>query len=226
MIRSTLLAAASVLALATAAAAGPLGAAGNLTGSFQTIDRDVRGYTANGAGSVYGADHMANGRGINLNAGAGSEVMSGASQGTASEALRNGASFSAAGANNFATTYAVDGSIAGIAGGVGSLGPVDLGAGVAAGATFGATETEVGGTSFAVNRSHGAADGSAEAVQASFGTSTANSNVALFSVDEDLTVRGSSYELNGSFVREELDSTDVRVEGEGTLFGNLPGLFR
>lgn len=220
--RKILLATVASIAVAGAAVAGsPFGASGNVGGSFDysktTVDRSAYGAINN----TYGFG--ATGVGRDLSAGAGASVGSGASQATTSNALRNGSSVSVAGASNFATTGSVAGAAAGFAGGAGSLfdDNVGVGAGLAAGVAGGLSGTKVGGTTFAANHSAGAADGTADAAQASFGQSTADANVSLFEVDQKLD----TYEYGTT--SEWLDVTDKRttttLSGEGTLFGNTRG---
>lgn len=226
MIRSTLLAAASVLAMASVAVAGGSnGAAGNLSGSIDYSKVSVDHLAKGAVNNTYNYTMSAIGSGRDLGASAAANVGSGASQGTTSEALRNGATFSAAGAHNFAVTGSLAGAGAGFIGGEGTLfgGDAAVGAGLAAGAAGGISGTEVGGSSFAMNHSHGAATGTADAAQASFGQSTAGANVALFNVDKNLTVIETETSVTDEKLVVDSEVSEVDFSAEGAVYGSNPG---
>lgn len=184
--RNILMATVAVFAMAGVASAQELAAAGTIGGSFD-YSKTKTDHSAYGAtNNTYGFG--ANGVGRDLSAGAGVGVGSGASQGTTSNALRNGSSVSVAGAANHAATGSLAGAGAGFIGGAGSLfnDNVGVGAGLAGAAAAGVTGTKVAGVSYAGNVSHGAATGTADAAQGSYGNSNADANVKLFEVNQKL----------------------------------------
>ena len=220
--RNILMATVAALAIAgTASAGSPFGAAGNLGGSFDRTTTTIDNSAVGSINNTYGFG--ANGVGRDLSAGAGASVGSGASQATTSNAMRNGGSVSVAGAQNLAATGSVAGAIAGFAGGAGSLfgDNVGVGLGAAAGAAGGLSGTTVLGGSFATNVSHGAADGTADAAQASVAQSTADANVGLFEVDQKLDTY--EYGTTEEFLEVDNTTTTTTVTGSGRLFGNLFG---